>query len=338
MSQYTATHCSCAQLENLLALTNTIFKVIQRSTHLPQCFTQTAATFQGVLMFSGSVPKASGWEQDTSCDEICSHHSSSRLCTANGWWSLNQPAGATPVNATGVLRDTVLGRLQPLHIANTAPVATHAVLQAKTSVCCSHLLSSPCTWSLLISSDTYCGRKTAGATEQTQPPKSKAVHGCLKLCFLRQCTTLLHLLQPVISNHIHCYIALLSVILWNYSLKPKARGFLGRKIKEQWNDVSRSQSKTDARGGKPWQHNTDYHYCYSEHQLSVRIQMSKEEKRKKTQLGCICLPVRGQWSVSALCGIPAKVTSCACCQTAASAECSLLGDNWNVACRYLITV
>lgn len=188
-----------------------------------------------------------------------------------------------------------------------------------------------------FSSNTYCGWKTVGATEQTQPAKSKPVHGCLKLCFLRQCTTVLHLPQPVISNHIHNYIVLLSVILWNYSLKPKARRFLGGKIKEQWNDVSRSQRKTDARGGKLWQHNSDYHCCYSVHQLSVRIQMSKE-KKEKNQLRCICLPVREQRSVSALCGIPAKVTSCACCQTAASAECSLLGDNWNVACKYLITV
>lgn len=41
----------------------------------------------------------------------------------------------------------------------------------------------------------------------------------------------LHLLQSAISNNVHCYIAFLFIILWNYSLKPKARRFLGGKIK-----------------------------------------------------------------------------------------------------------
>lgn len=82
---------------------DTIFKVIQSSTHLPQCFTQTAATFQGVCIFSGSVLRASGWEQEYHflwySHKICPHHSSSNLRTANGWWPLNQPAAATPESA-----------------------------------------------------------------------------------------------------------------------------------------------------------------------------------------------------------------------------------------------
>lgn len=178
---------------------------------------------------------------------------------------------------------------------------------------------------------------TVGATEQTQPPKSKAVHGCRKLCFLRQCTTLLYLPQLVISNHIHHYIALLSVILWNYSLKPKARGFLGGKIKEWWNDVSRSQSETDARGGKLWQRNTDYHYCYSVHQLSVRIQMSKEKKEKNpTRVHMFAC----QRAVECFCSVWNSSKGYQLCMLPDSSFCRVqpAWGYWNVACKYLITV
>lgn len=54
-----------------------------------------------------------------------------------------------------------------------------------------------------------------------------------------------------------------------------------------------------------------------------------KNKRKKKH-GCICLPVTEQWSASTLRGIPGKVTSCACFQTAICAEYRLLGDNRNV--------
>lgn len=101
-----ATHYSCALLGNSLALMTTIFKVIQSYTCLPQCFTQMTGAYRGVLIFSVSVPKNSGWEHGNFCailsSEICSHHSHLSLCTVKGWSSWKQPACATLLSSTGV--------------------------------------------------------------------------------------------------------------------------------------------------------------------------------------------------------------------------------------------
>lgn len=127
-----AIHCSCALLGNSLALMTTIFKVIQSYIRLlPQCFTQMAGAYRGVLVCSVSVLKASGWEHGTSCavlnSEICSRHGCLSLCTANGWSSRKQPACATLVSATGVVRAT--GK------AATAPYCEH--------YSCGYLCSDP---------------------------------------------------------------------------------------------------------------------------------------------------------------------------------------------------
>ena len=161
----------------------TIFCVIQSYADPPGRFTQMPGAYQGVLIFSVSAPKASGWERSTSCavlsSEICSCHSCLSLCTANGLRNnlLMQHQCVLLVSWE------LLGRLQPLPIASAPPAVNRAVLQAKTSEHCSQLLSISLHEDLAVSSNTRCWGKTAGATDQAQPPKSKAVQGCLKaLC------------------------------------------------------------------------------------------------------------------------------------------------------------
>lgn len=264
MTQYTAIHCFCAVLGNLLVLMTTIFKVIQSYTHLPHIWVSVSLKWLPPFKRSSFFQALYRKPQAENRTHLVIFSPMKFAPTIAIQAYIQQVAGGLWISLLVQHQWVLLVSWEILYregcnrsVLQTLLLQVLMQWSKQNSVtAAADSWASPCTKSLLISSNTCCKWKTVGATEQTQPPKSKAVHGCLKLCFLRQCTTLLHLPQSVFSNHIHHYTALLSVILWNYSLKPKARGFLGGKIKEQWNDVSRSQSKTDARGGKLRQRNT----------------------------------------------------------------------------------